>query len=233
MAKTQSKSQQRRKTQQRETNWLVIGGLIAAGVIVFGGLLFLALRTPPPAAVLPLAEFCDANPENCNVVGDANAPVSFVEVSDFGCPHCRDFHTQTADQIKAEFVDSGQIRWITVPYALSPATVPAAAAAMCAAEQTDDYFAYSQALFAIEDRDLRISADGLRQAAEAVNLDIDAFTSCLDSGRHATTVSENRDAAGRVNVTGTPTFFINGESINGAQPFAVFQQAINSALSGS
>lgn len=232
MAKTQSKAQQRRKAQQRETNWLVIGGLIAVGVLVFGGLLFLALRQPPPATVLPLADYCEANPENCNVMGEGDAPVTFVEVSDFGCPHCQDFHTQTAEQIKQEYLDSGQIRWVTVPYALSPATVPSAAAAMCAAEQAD-YFTYAQALFAIEDREVRISSDGLRQAAEQVGLDIDAFVNCLDSGRHSTTVSENREAAGRVNVTGTPTFFINGEAISGAQPFAVFQQAINSALSGS
>jgi protein-disulfide isomerase len=227
-----AKTQPRRKTQQRETNWLVIGGLIGIGVLVFGGLLVLALRTPPPETVVSLADFCDANPQNCNIIGDADAPVTFVEVSDFGCPHCRDFHTQTAELIKQQYVDSGQVRWITVPYALSPATVPPAAAAMCAAEQ-DDYFTFAQALFSIENREERISSAGLRQAAEQTGLDIDTFTDCLDSGRHATTVSDNRDAAGRVNVTGTPTFFINGEVVSGAQPFAVFQRAIDSALSGS
>lgn len=227
-----AKTQQRRKTQQRETNWVVIGGLIAVGVLIFGGLLFLALRTPPPVEAMPLAEFCDENSDNCNVRGDASAPVTLVEVSDFGCPHCKDFHTETADLIEEQFVQTGQVRWVTVPYALGPATVPAAAAAMCAAEQAD-YYAYSQALFAIEDREVRISADGLRQAAEQVSLDIDEFTSCLDSGRYATIVSENRDAAGRVNVSGTPTFFINGEVVNGAQPFSVFEQQITAALSGS
>ncbi len=225
-----AKTQQRRKTQQRETNWVVIGGLIGIGVLVFGGLLFLALRTPPPATLLPLADYCEENPENCAIEGDANAPVTLVEVSDFGCPHCKDFHDQTAEQLKEQYVDSGQVRWITVPYALSPATVPAAASALCAAEQTD-YYSYAQALFAIPDRELRISSAGLRQAAESLNLDIDAFTSCLDSGRHASAVTDNRDAAGRVNVTGTPTFFINGEVISGAQPFTVFERAIATALS--
>lgn len=227
-----AKTQQRRKTQQRETNWVVIGGLIGIGVLLFGGLIFLALRTPPAAKVVPLAEFCDENPDNCHFEGEADAPVTFVEVSDFGCPHCKDFHDQTAEQIKQEYVDSGQMRWITVPYALSPSTLPAAAAGMCAAEQVR-YFDYAQALFAIEDSQVRISSSGLRQAAEQLGLDIDAFTACLDSGRYSTVVSENRDAAGRVNVTGTPTFFINGEVVSGAQPFSVFQQAINTALSGS
>lgn len=229
-----AKTSQRRKAQQqqRETNWAVIGGLIAVGVLVFGGLLFLALRTPAPETVLPLADFCDENPENCAVDGDTNAPVTLVEVSDFGCPHCQDFHRETADQIKEQFVDSGQVRWVVVPYALSPATLPSAAAAMCAAEQAS-YFDYAQALFRIEDREERISSTGLRQAAEQLNLDIDEFTSCLDSGRYSRIVSDNRDAASRVNVTGTPTFFINGEQVSGAQPFAVFEQTIASALSES
>lgn len=227
-----AKTQQRRKTQQRETNWVIIGGLIAVGVLVFGGLLYLALRTPPPATVLSLADFCKENPDNCAMSGEADAPVTFVEVSDFGCPHCKDFHDLTAEKLREQYVDSGQVRWVVVPYALSPATVPAAAAAMCANEQVS-YLDYAKALFAIENREERISSAGLREAAEQLGLDIDAFTTCLDSGRYAGVVSDNRDAAGRVNVSGTPTFFVNGETISGAQPLSVFQQAIDSALAGS
>ncbi|MEZ4519055.1 MAG: thioredoxin domain-containing protein [Chloroflexota bacterium] len=227
-----AKTQQRRKTQQRETNWVVIGGLIGVGVLIFGGLLFLALRTPPAETVLPLVDYCSENPDSCIAEGDTNAPVKVVEIADFGCPHCQDFHENTAGPLREQYVDTGQVEWITLPYALSTTTLPASAAAMCAAEQTS-YFDYAQALFGIEDANVRISSTGLREAAEELNLNIDDFVSCLDSGRYSGIVSDNRTAASRVGVTGTPSFFVNGEMITGAQPLNVFQQAISDALSSS
>ncbi len=226
MAKTRT----RRSTQERETNWLIIGGLIGIGILAFGGLLFLALRTPEPEAVLPLSEFCAQNPDNCAVQGDSNAPVTLVEVSDFGCPHCTDFHNNTAESLEANFVEPGTVEWFALPYALRPETVPAAAAALCAGEQ-DQYFEYTNTMYAIEDTAVRLSSEGIRQSAETLGLDMEAFVDCLDSRRHNDTVTQNREAAALVQVSGTPTFFLNDVTISGAQPFSVFEQTINSILS--
>lgn len=228
MAKT---TPQRRKQQQpRETNWLVIGGLIALGVIVFGGLLFLALRPSQSQTVQTLAEYCNANPDRCAVQGDADAPVTLVEVSDFGCSHCTDFHNNTAEDLKAQFVDPGQVRWIALPYALGTQTVPAAAAALCAMEQ-DRYFEFANALFSIEPLQTRLSPEGYEQAAAAIGLDVDQFNACMDDARYIDTVNDNRVAARNVQVSGTPTFFLNEEKLVGAQPLSVFAQTINALLS--
>lgn len=224
-----AKNRTRRNTQERETNWLVIGGLIGIGVLAFGGLLFLALRTPEPEAVVPLSEYCEQNPENCAFMGDADAPVTMVEVSDFGCPFCKDFHNNTADVVKANLVDPGTVEWVVLPYALRPETVPAAAAALCAGEQ-GQYFEYTNTLYGIEDTAERLSSDGIRQAAETLGLDMESFVDCLDSRRHNDTVAENRAAASLVQVSGTPTFFLNDVTISGAQPFSVFEQTINSLI---
>jgi protein-disulfide isomerase len=129
-----------------------------------------------------------------------------------------------------QYVDTGTMRWVALPYALRDLTVPAAAAAMCANEQ-ERYFEYADALFDITPVEDRLTADGYRQAAEAVALDLDAFSSCMDDGRYLSIVNENREAARRVQVSGTPTFFLNGEVLSGAQPLSVFAQAIDQALS--
>lgn len=228
MAKT---TPQRRKqqTHARETNWLVIGGLIAVGLLVFSGLLWLALRPSESRTVQTVAEFCAANPENCAQIGESDAPVTMVEISDFGCVHCTDFHNNTAEDLKAQFVDNGTVHWVVLPYALSTTTLPAAAAALCAGEQ-DRYFEFANALFAIDDTTVRISPAGYRQAAETVGADLDAFQSCMDDGRNIDLVNTNRDVARDNRVSGTPTFFLNDETLSGAQPLDVFAQTINSLV---
>lgn len=228
MAKT---TPQRRKQQQqaRETNWLVIGGLIAIGVLVFGGLIYLALRPTESAPVQALADYCAEFSDRCAVTGEADAPVTFVEVSDFGCPHCTTFHKETAGSLKEQYVDTGSMRWVALPYSLNRTTLASAASAMCANEQ-DKYFEYTSSLFSIEPVETRLSMPGFQQAAEAVGLDVDQFTSCVNSERYVSTVNNNIQAASRAGVTGTPTFFINEEEVNGAQPLASFARVIDSLL---
>ena len=228
MAKT---TPQRRKQQQqtRQTNWLVIGGLIAVGVLVFGGLIYLALRPTESAPVQALAEYCTDNSDRCAVTGEASAPVTLVEVADFGCTHCTTFHNETAGPLKEQYVDTGTVRWVALPYSLNRSTLAAAASAMCANEQ-DSYFEYANTLFTVEPVETRLSMPGFQQAAEAVGLDVDQFTSCVNSERYVETVNENILAASRVGVSGTPTFFLNDEEINGAQPLAAFGQVIEGLL---
>ena len=227
MAKT---TPQRRKQQQtRETNWLVVGGLIVLVALVFGGLLYLALRPTSTEPVQTLAEYCTANSDRCAFSGDEAAPVTMVEVSDFGCPHCQTFHNETAEALRTEYVEPGTMRWVALPYALGTTTVPAAAAAMCANEQ-DSYFEFTDAMFAIDPVQDRLSPEGYQQAAESVGLDLDQFDSCMDDGRYISIVNQNRDAARDNQVTGTPTFFVNDETLSGAQPLAAFSQVIGAVL---
>jgi protein-disulfide isomerase len=223
------KAPQRRKQPARETNWVVIGGLIALGVVIFGALLYLALRPSPTESVQTLSEYCLENSDRCAFLGEENSPVTMVEVSDFGCVHCTAFHNETATPLKEQYVDPGTVRWIALPYALSTTTIPAAASAMCANEQ-DAYFDYANALFGIDDTTFRLSPEGYQEAALAVGLDIDAFSSCMSDGRYINTVESNRDAARNNGVSGTPTFFLNDEELSGAQPLSVFSQVIESLI---
>lgn len=224
MAKRRKKSV-KSTSDKRSTNWLLIGGLTLGSVVVLFALLYLALQEPETQT---LAQYCESNSENCVTLGAQDAPVTLVEVSDFGCPHCRDFHLDTAPGIKDIYVDNNQVKWVFLPYALRAETVPAANAAMCAAEE-DKYFEFSEALFN-QSTEQALTRDGFLIAAEEIGLDVDAFTACLIDGRYNRAIGENQNAARSARVSGTPTFFVNDQIMRGAQPFSEFQRVFESYL---
>ena len=237
MAKRVRRSR-RAQTETRKTNWLLVGGIVAAGALALFALLFITLREQDSPQSLstdtpqgqPLAEFCEENPDNCIVKGSEDAPVTIVEVSDYGCGHCKDFNLETAGLLDDLYVTPGQVKWVVFPYALGPQTAPASEAAMCANEQ-EGFFAYHHRLFEQQDDPQFMTDDGFRQAAEDVDLDLDAFETCLDEGNYGNIVQQNIRAATAVGVGSTPTFFINGEMIRGNQPLTAFQQQINALIS--
>jgi protein-disulfide isomerase len=121
MAKKARKSRQVRR-KERGPNWLLIGAVVGAGVIGLFVFLFLSLQgqgmpTPTLQPNVALAEYCGTNEENCVSKGSAQAPVTIVEVSDYGCGHCRNFNLETAGALDSQYVEAGQIRWIVLPYA--------------------------------------------------------------------------------------------------------------------
>ena len=220
------KTKRKKKQQARQTNWQLIAGIVVVGVLALFGLLALSLQEPDN---LTLNDYCQRNPTNCIVKGAANAPVTIIEVSDFGCPHCRDFHQQTWPSLATQYIDTGQVRWLSLPYALRTETMAAANAAMCAEEQ-DGYFTLGQALFAQPDQLASLTKMGFLRAATAVGLDTAVFQQCLDEGHYTLTVLDNMAAAQQAGVSATPTFFINGRKLEGAYPFSVFQQQIVAQL---
>lgn len=223
------------KHETRETNWVLVGGLVGAGIIALFALLYLSLRNqdnPAQAASdgQPIAEFCKENPDNCVTKGSDEAPVTIVEISDYGCGHCKNFNLETAGLLNDLYVTPGQVKWVILPYALGAQTAPAAEAAMCANEQ-GNFFDYHHRLFEMQDEpDLFMTRAGFRQAAEDVGLDPDALEQCLDAGGYANTIQQNIRAAAALGVSSTPTFFINGEMARGNQPLTFFQQRINDLL---
>jgi protein-disulfide isomerase len=196
-----------------------------AAIALFG-LLYLALREPETQT---LSEFCDAADGNCVVEGASDAPVTMVEISDFGCSHCRNFHQETASSLKEEFVDTGQVRWIVMPYALGSATVPASNAALCANEQ-GKFFEFSDALFNIEPVEQALLRDSFIQVGQEIGLDGDSFEQCLVDGRYNNTISTNQQAASQAGVNSTPTFFVNDQIIRGNVPLEEFENRINQQL---
>jgi protein-disulfide isomerase len=228
MAKKVSKKR-KVQSQKKQTNWLLIGGVIGIGVIGLFVLLFLSLQEPPAAELLSLEVYCQDNPDSCEIQGAEDAPVTIVEISDYGCTHCRTFYMETEPLLKENYVDSGDVRYVVVPFALSAATIPAANGGLCAAEQ-DKFFEYSEAMFAQYDLADARQRDGIVRAGEQAGVDVAQFTECLNQSRYNNVLQANMQAVSDAGVSSTPNFFINGQHIEGAQPFSAFQQQIEALL---
>jgi protein-disulfide isomerase len=105
---------------------------------------------------------------------------------------------------------------------------PAAEAANCANEQ-GEFWEYHDKLFSME---LGLSSEAYQEYATQLGLDIDEFQECFESGRYQEEVQLDFEFAANLGVRSTPTFFVNGIAVVGAQPFEVFQQVIEKELAG-
>ena len=158
--------------------------------------------------------------------GPEDAPVTIVEFSDYQCPYC-----QRAEPIIAEVLAryGDRVRFVYKHFPLDsihPRARPASEAAGCAGDQ-DQFWAYHDKLFH--------PTQGLDDAAfEAyaaeLKLDMDAFKTCLAERRHASQVSQDFADGQAAGVNSTPTFFINGIKLKGAQPVSEFQRVIDREL---
>jgi protein-disulfide isomerase len=161
------------------------------------------------------------------VLGPEDATVTIIEFSDYECPFCRRYHIETFDQIMATY--EGQIRYIYKDFPLTsihPNALPAASAALCAHEQ-GEFWDFQDKLFFME---MSLSKETYLQYAEDLELDMTAFTECLEEDRFEDRVMADFDFAANLGVSSTPTFFINGIPVIGAQPFEVFAQVIDMEL---
>jgi protein-disulfide isomerase len=164
------------------------------------------------------------------VIGDPIAPVTIVEFTDYQCPFCARHATQTMPQIKANFVDTGQVRYVIMDFPIvsnHPQATKAAEAARCAGDQ-DAYLEMHDLLFINQQQwSGNTNASGLFvDYAEQIGLEMAAFSECLESGRYESAVMANLQTGVDLGIRGTPSFFANGYFINGAQPYELFEQAI-------
>ena len=164
--------------------------------------------------------------ENGFVRGAKAAPVTIVEFSDFQCPFCKTA-TATLKQVLDKY--EGKVKLIFRDYPLAsihPLAPKAHEAARCAAEQ-GKFWEYHDLLF---ERAPRLSPNELKQYAGTLKLEAAAFATCLDSGKYEADINRDVHDGTGLGITGTPTFYINGRQMVGAQPLAAFQKVIDGEL---
>ena len=181
--------------------------------------------------VEPTPEFqrYDIPEDDDPVLGPDQAPITIVEFSDYECPYCRKWHVEVWPQLQAAYGD--QIRLVYRDFPLTSIhgnAVSAATAANCASDQ-DAYWEYSEKLFSMK---LNLGRSTYENYAEELGLDMAAFNQCLDDGTYVDEVMADYQFAADLGVRSTPTFFINGIPVVGAQPFEVFKNVIDGELAG-
>jgi len=161
-------------------------------------------------------------------IGPADAPITIVEFSDYQCPFCRRWHQQVYEPLLAAY--PGKIKFVyrNLPLtSIHPDAQAAAEAAMCAGEQ-NVYWQYHDKLFSSE----VLGNGAYNQYAQELNLNMTNFDACLNNHKYQDAIKTDSDFALNLGISSTPTFFINGLAIVGAQPLGVFKQVIDKELAG-
>lgn len=173
----------------------------------------------------------DVKTEGAATKGEAKAPVTIVEFSDFQCPFCGRYSTQTYPQIIKDYVDSGKVKYVFrhFPLPMHADAKAAANAAECVREQGGDkmFFEFHDVLFTNQS-DLSVAK--LKEYASKFSIDQQKFGACVDGNQFATQIEKDFTEGGQYGVQGTPMFFINGTPISGAQPYENFKKVIDEAL---
>ena len=179
--------------------------------------------------------------DNDPIIGNPDAPITIIEFSDFQCPFCARFYTQTLPLIYEEYIEPGKVKLVFRDYpiqSIHPNAVPAAIASECANEQ-GKFKEMHDTLFEKQNEwGKQKTADALSlfsQYATKIQLEQEVFDSCLTSGKYIEEISKDLDDGRDYGVTGTPGFFIGNDQIGyvelkGAQPFESFKKVIDSQL---
>lgn len=175
----------------------------------------------------------DVSVGNLPVMGNKDAKVKVVEFADFQCPFCEQWFKTVEANLVNDYVKTGKIAfyWRDYPF-LGQESTDAANAARCANEQ-GKFWDYHDYLYNHQGQENSgtFSKDNLKKFAADMGLNTDQFNSCLDSDKYAKDAQADLADGQKAGVNGTPTVFINGVPVVGAQPYTAFKSAIDAALS--
>lgn len=159
--------------------------------------------------------------------GKEDAPVTIIEFSDFQCPFCMRAH-ETVNEVKKKYAGKVKLAFKHFPLPMHKQARPASEASMCIHEQSPDKFwKYSDLLFANQKS---LDDPNLEKFAKDVGIDVGKYKDCLNAKKFADLVQQDLSYGEKLGVRSTPTFFVNGQIISGAQPLEAFAEMIDEEL---
>jgi protein-disulfide isomerase len=190
---------------------------------------------PSPAAGLSgLADSVSANADRARIRGSETAQVWLVEISDFQCPFCKQWHDETFSKIDQEYVKTGKVRMAYLNFPLSRIhknAQAAAEAAMCAGVQ-GKFWELHSSLFQTQPRwaESKTPIIVFDSLARAAGVELKGWDRCVTSHATAKLIEADRDRSAKAGVESTPTFFVGDRALAGAYPVDTFRVAIDQAL---
>jgi len=169
------------------------------------------------------------------ILGKKNAKVTMIEFSDFQCPFCERFNSDTFQQLKKDYIDTGKVQFSFrhLPLDIHSLAPIAAEASECANDQ-DKFWEYHDVLFGKFNDWTTLTLETLppklEEYAGTLGLNTSEFSTCLSSGKYTEKVTKDKNDGQAAGATGTPSFFINGKILVGAMPYATFKTLLDQEL---
>jgi protein-disulfide isomerase len=224
------------KRQITPTMIAIVAGValvVVAAVIIFAQQ---QAAPKPVSAVQQLPSTLDVptgkTPEGYWYKGNPDAKVTLVEYTDYQCPICKSYYEQLVPQIDEQFVKTGKAKFVYKDFAfIGDESKAAAQAALCAGDQ-NRFWEYHDLLFKNQgaENSGAFNRDKLIEFATTLDLDTNAFTQCLNSGKYSAQINRSTQEGRNQGVTGTPTTFVDGRKLEGLVNFSDIEAAVNAAL---
>ena len=223
-SRSRSSSRQARRSQRSRTYALLAAAVVLALVAV--AVIALLDQGAEPS------QADDGRVASEKSLGAEDAPVVVVEYSDFQCPYCQQFATGPGQQLRDEYVEQGQVRFVYRHFAfIGPESLWAAEASECANEQ-GRFWDYHDKLFEEQagENQGAFSKDNLRAFAADLGLDTEEFDQCFASGRYEDQVQADIQDAQLRRLNSTPSILVDGQYIPNGASYPVLQAAVEAAL---
>lgn len=176
------------------------------------------------------------------IFGDPNAPVTLIEYASWTCPACLDFHSRIMPTVKTDYIDTGKVRLVFREFPTAPVDVTVAGFALARCTGDDQYYDTLDELFSRQSAVLTLARQGgpvveaLKQIGSNHGIEgDDAFQACLDDQNNRDAIKASIAAARAKKVDATPTFFLNGEKMEGnvRVSAATFTAELDAALAAT
>jgi protein-disulfide isomerase len=164
--------------------------------------------------------------------GAATAPITVYEMSDFQCPYCRRFALNTFPELEREYIATGKVRWVFINFPLTmihPNAAAAAEVALCAAN-SGKFWEVHDLLFRNQSIWAPLTEPGafFLTLADSAAIPPDAFRQCLVDRETLQEVASDAKGSAQSGASSTPSFYIEGGLLPGAQPVELFRHILDS-----